>query len=51
MASDYNFIFHSSQNVQISKEKEPNIDLSSLEQESDESDSAMDQAVKDLAEK
>ena len=39
------FILHSSWNVQTTKEKDPNIDLSSLEQESDESDSAMDQAV------
>ena len=39
------FILHSSQTAQTSKEKDPNIDLSSLEQESDESDSAMDQAV------
>ena len=44
-----NFILHSSQNVQTSNRKEPEIDLSSLEQESDESDLAMDQSVKDLA--
>ena len=43
-------LFIHSENVQTSNEKEPNIYLLSLKQQSDESDLAMDQAVKDLAE-
>ena len=47
-----NFILHSSKNVQTSKEKEPNIDISSLQKDSDESDLAMNQAFdQNLAEK